>query len=146
MDMAGGGPDSFTANALIAHLFAAQHVDEAAVLRGRFGLAKVQRFYRVADYAVPHAMTLIEKSNATLPDNPSPPPDDARALSAALYGAGLAPDGTFDVEYMLERLASQAIAVRVDRDVAARFGDLGAKTYHEVLASVIGDLRRVYRL
>jgi hypothetical protein len=146
MDMAGGGPDRFTADALIKALFAPRHADEMGALRRRFGLAEMQRFYRVGGYAVPHAMTLVEESNVPVPDNPSPPPSDAPALSAALYHAGVGPDGRFDVTYMLEKLASQSIALRVDRDVTARFGAEATKTYHEVLASVFADLKTVYRL
>lgn len=139
MDLAGGGPDKFTTNKLIAGLFGQQKVAELAALRKKFGLGATTTFFHVSDYAVPDAMGLIQNSDMTMPDNPSPPPGKTKLLAAALYKASISggkvrPDALFDT------LLSQPLRVQLIGHIDAKFGAPARATYYAVLTQVLTDL------
>jgi hypothetical protein len=75
-----------------------------------------------------------------------PAPTDGKALSAALYTAGVTPAGRFDVEYMLDTLVTHPIHVQVMNDIDAKYGVAADGNYHAVLTQAIYDLKSAYKL
>lgn len=145
MNLAGGGPDRYSTNKLVVALFGKHSVAELGRIRKRFGIRRAASFVHVADYAVPRAMEIVQSNNLTIPDNPSPPPNDPKALATALYRAGSNPAGQFEADTLFDRLLSPAIYGQLQRDIAAKYPH-GMDDFRPVLTLVMMDLKNVYRL
>jgi hypothetical protein len=139
MNLAGGGPDKFSTDKLIGALFGKQKAAELAKLRRQLGSATVSTFFAVSDFAVPDAMSLVQKNNMTLPDDPVPAPDNTKALTAALYRAGSS-GGTFSVDAMLDNMLSQPVRDQLVADIDKKFGVHGRASYYAVLTQLGSDL------
>lgn len=139
MNLAGGGPDKFTTNKLMGALFGSRKVAELAKLRKQFGLGALSTFFHVSDFAVPDAMALVQKNDMTLPDDPVPPPDNTKALAAALYRAG-ASGGKFSADAMLDNLLSRPVRDQLVADIDKKFGAPSRAQYHAVLTQLGSDL------
>ncbi len=147
---AGGGPAGFDAQKLIANLTGngPQTQTEIAALTKRFGAADVASFMKTFNYVITDSLAQATTAGVELPSTPVPDPADGKALSAALYAAGVSPRGGYDVEYMLDSLVSHVIHVAVMDDIDAN-PDLGPQAdanYHLVLQQTMLDLKALYKL
>jgi hypothetical protein len=147
---AGGGATSFDAQKLIGTLTGSGPVTQAEVasLTKKFGANNVASFEKTFNYVITESLAQAAQAGIALPPTPAPDPTDGKALSAALYAAGTAPHGAFDVEYMLDTLVSHVIHVAVMNDIDAN-PDLGPKAdenFHAVLSQTMLDLRTAYKL
>ena len=88
----------------------------------------------------------MTKDKVALPATPEPDPKDGKALAAALYTDGMAPDGAFSVEYMLDHLVTHPIHVQVMKDIDAKYGPSADAAYHVVTLQIFQDLKAVYGL
>jgi hypothetical protein len=142
---AGGGAEDFDAqklvNALVGGGPAAQ--SELAKLTKRFGADNLALFVKTFDYATTDSLAQATAGGVALPATPAPDPSDAKALSAALYAAGVAPRGRFDVEYMLDTLWTHVVHVAVMNDIDAnpQFGPKADANYHAVLGQIMQDIK-----
>ena len=121
---------------------------EMASLTKKFGPDNVASFEKTFDYVITDSLAQATTAGVALPATPLPDPADGRALASALYTAGVAPHGGYDVEYMLDSLVSHVIHVAVMNDIDAN-PDLGPKAdanYHAVLAQTMLDLKNAYKL
>jgi len=147
---AGGGPTAFDAQKLVGDLTGNGPVTqtEMASLTKKFGPDNVASFEKTFDYVITDSLAQATTAGVALPATPLPDPADGRALASALYTAGVAPHGGYDVEYMLDSLVSHVIHVAVMNDIDAN-PDLGPKAdanYHAVLAQTMLDLKNAYKL
>lgn len=139
--VAGGGPSDFKTIALLEVLAGSNANAEVAALTRRFGANDVKAFITTFDFVVADALRLVKKNALALPAIPDPDPKDGKALSKALYIAGVEKSGgTFSVEYMLDHLVSHALHVRIMQDVVAKYGVRADATYHVALQQVVTDL------
>ncbi|HEY0614290.1 MAG TPA: hypothetical protein VGC96_06600 [Candidatus Elarobacter sp.] len=146
--VAGGGPAAFDSTKLVGVLAGSLTSAEVAKLSNQFGADNVGSFLKTFDFVISDALALVKKNNVALPSAPAPAPGDGKALAAALYGAGVTPAGTFDVEYMLDRLVTHPLHVQIMNDIDAN-PQLGAKAdgnYHAVLTQAMLDLKAAYSL
>jgi hypothetical protein len=147
---AGGGPADFDAQKLIGALTGngALTQSEMASLTKRFGVDDVASFVRTFDYAITDSLAQATAAGIELPPTPMPDPGDGKALSAALYAAGVAPHGGYDVEYMLDALMTHVIHVAVMNDIDANpeLGPRADANYHAVLGQTMQDLKATYKL
>jgi hypothetical protein len=141
---AGGGPSDFQTTKLVGVLAGSLTSAEVKKLTGEYGQKDVASFLDVFNYVVADALKEVTQAHVALPSTPNPSPTDGKALSHALYVAGESPDGSFDVEYMLDRLVSHPIHVQVMLDIDKKFGRYADANYHTVLQTAMTDLKTAY--
>jgi hypothetical protein len=145
MIVAGGGPAHFKSTALVGTLAGAKTEAEVAKLTKQFGAKQVASFLTVFDFVVADSLKLVAQKKIPLPKQPKPDPKDGKALSAALYTAGVV-DGGYNVEKMLDRLVSHPIHVQVMDDIDQRYGRDADGNYHAILTQAVLDLKAAYKL
>jgi hypothetical protein len=94
----------------------------------------------------PDALKRATEAGVKFPSSPSPDPKDGKALTTALYKAGVDPASGFNVEYMLDRLVSHPIHDQVMDDIDAKYGKTADGVYHSVTLVVFQDLKKAYNL
>jgi hypothetical protein len=138
---AGGGPAKFsTATALTAMLGKATVGAEVAKLTKQYGAAETTQWLKTFDFAVGDALKVATAKGVKLP---APDPTlTGKALAETLVKAGTAPDGTFQIEYLLDKAVSHAIHVQVmdDIDASPAFGKKADLQYHEVSNQAFYDV------
>lgn len=146
---AGGGPAKYsTAAALTAMLGKATVTAEVAKLTKQYGAAAVTAWLKTFDFAVGDALKIATSKGIKLPA-----PDaklTGKALATTLVTAGTAPDGTFQIEFLLDKAVSHGIHVQVMDDIDANpaFGKKADLQYHEAsnqafydVAQALGDTK-----
>lgn len=145
MIVAGGGPKEFSTGKLVGVLAGDKAKAEVAKLTKQYSEEDVKSFLTVFDFVVNDALRIVTEKKVALPSAPDPSPTDGKALSAALYKAGVE-DGKFDVEYMLDSLVSHPIHTEVMDDIDKKFGRKADANYHIILLQAMSDLKSVYSL
>lgn len=145
MIVAGGGPADFKSTKLVGTLAGPATKAEVAKLTKQFGAQKLQSFLTVFDFVVSDSLRLVTAKKIALPKTPQPNPKDGKALSAALYTAGLE-DGRYNVEIMLDHLVSHPIHLHVMDDIDAKYGRNVDANYHIILTQAVLDLKAAYKL
>jgi hypothetical protein len=142
---AGGGAEAFDAQKLLGDLAGSSPPTQSASanLTRRVGAAQMSVFAKTFAFFIRDARAQATTAGMTLPATPVPDPRDGRALAAALYAAGVSPRGAFDVEYMLDTLVTHVIHVEVMNDIDAdpELGPSADRTFHEILAQAVRDLK-----
>src|SRR5664279_5634012 len=145
--VAGGGPADFKTTTLVGVLAGPNANAEVASLTKQFGAPTVKQFITTFDFVIADALRLLKENNITLPAAPTPDPKDGKALSAALYTAGVdGTNGTYNVEYMLDNLVSHPLHVQIMKDIDAKYGVAADANYHVALLQVMKDLKSAYSL
>jgi len=144
--IAGGGPKHFQAAKLISVLAGPLTAAEVAKLKKQYGAKGVQDFLDVFTFAVDDSLAIVTRDKIPLPSTPAPNPSDGKALSAALYKAGITPSGKWDVGYMLETLISHPIHHVVMHDIDEKFTPATNANFHIVLTTAMQDLKSAYSL
>lgn len=146
--VAGGGPADYKTTRLIGVLAGPAAGPEVKKLSDQFGSDNVASFVQTFDFVIADALKLVQQHNVALPSAPAPSPSDGRALSAALYTAGVTPSGNFDVEYMLDHLVSHPLHVQIMDDINndPALGPKADGNYHAILTQAVLDLKAAYKL
>lgn len=144
--MAGGGPKNFNSVTLVKTLTGSKFNAEVTKLTKQYGKTKVGNFLRVFNFVISDSLRIVTAKHIALPSTPSPDPKNAKALAAALWGAGKLPNGTFNVEVMLDRAVSHPIHLQVMKDIDAKYGIGADADYHVILTTAVTDLKSVYGL
>jgi hypothetical protein len=146
--VAGGGPANFDSAKLVGVLAGPLTDAEVKKLSGQFGPDNVGSFLKTFNFVIADALRLVKQDNIALPSTPLPAPNDGKALSAALYTAGVTPAGNFDVEYMLDHLVSHPLHVQIMDDINndPALGTRADGNYHAVLTQAMLDLKSAYNL
>ena len=138
---AGGGPEYYsTANALTSMLGKATVAAEVKKLSGQYGAANVAQWLKTFDFAVGDALKIATAKGVKLP---APDPKmTGKALATTLAKAGTAPDGTFQIEFLLDKAVSHPIHVQVMDDIDANkaFGKKADLQYHEISNQAFYDV------
>jgi hypothetical protein len=144
---AGGGPEHFDAGKLIGVLAGPNTDAEVAKLTKQYGAENVKAFLSTFTYAINDTLKFITAHKIALP-SPSPDPTDGKALSAALYKAGIMPDGRFDIGYMLEHAISHEghVAIMKDMNEDPSIGPRTNAMFHVILTQAMKDLKAAYGL
>ncbi|HEY7994449.1 MAG: hypothetical protein ACHQY2_07100 [Candidatus Eremiobacterales bacterium] len=138
---AGGGPEYYsTAKALTSMLGAATVGAEVKKLSGQYGAANVAQWLKTFDFAVGDALKIATAKGVKLPA--ADPKMTGKALATTLAKAGTAPDGTFQIEFLLDKAVSHAIHVQVmdDIDANAAYGKKADLQYHEISNQAFYDV------
>lgn len=146
--IAGGGPGNFDSAKLVGVLAGPLTDAEVKKLSGQFGSDNVGSFLKTFNFVIADALRLVKQNNVALPSTPLPAPTDGKALSAALYTAGVTPSGRFDVEYMLDHLVSHPLHLQIMDDINndPALGPKADGNYHAVLTQAVLDLKTAYNL
>ena len=144
--IAGGGPKHFQAAKLVSVLAGPMTAAEVAKLKHQYGAKGVQDFLDVFTYAIDDSLAVVTRDKIPLPSTPAPSPSDGKALSAALYKAGLTPSGKWDVGYMLEGLISHPVHHVIMHDIDEKFTPSTNANFHIVLTTAMHDLKSAYSL
>lgn len=146
MIVAGGGPAHFDAVTLLKGLAGADFNAEVGKLTKQYGKTKVGNFLSVFNFVVADSLKLATAAKVKLPSKPYPSPSDGKALAAALWNAGVLPNGGWSVEVMLDRAVSHPIHLQVMKDIDAKYGIAKDADYHAILTTAMHDLKAAYKL
>jgi hypothetical protein len=134
---AGGGPAHFSSAKALTAMVGPKLVNaEVGKLTKQYGAAKVKSWLTVFDYAVDDALGIATKAGVKLPKGNLA----GKQLAATLVKAGLDKDGTFYVEYMLDKAVSHKIHVAVMDDIDKKYGAAADSNYHAVTNQAMYDL------
>lgn len=138
---AGGGATHFsTATALVAMVGKDTVNAEVAKLQKQYGKDAVTQWLAVFDYAVDDSLKHATAAGVKLP---APDPMlSGKELASTLVKAGTASDGTFQIEFLLDKAVSHDIhnAVMDDIDKDASFGKHADLMYHTISNQAFYDL------
>ena len=143
---AGGGPSKFSTVTLFGVLAGPVAAPEEKKLVAQFGKAGFAQYVKTFDFVVDDSLKIVTAAKVKLPAAPSPDPKNGKALAAALYTDGLDPASGFNVEYMLDRLVTHPVHVRVMKDIDAKYGAKADADYHVVTLQIFKDLKAAYKL
>src|SRR5271165_1053831 len=143
--MAGGGPTKFSTVTLFGVLAGDKAKAEEAALTKQYGAERFGQFVKTFDFVIDDSLRIVTEKKVKLPAKPEPDPSNGKALAAALYNDGL-DNGTYNVEFMLDRLVTHPIHVQVMKDIDAKYGATADADYHVILLKVMQDLKAVYGL
>lgn len=138
---AGGGPEYYsTAKALTAMVGAPTVTAEVAKLSKQYGKSNVTQWLKTFDFAVGDALKIATAKGIKLPA--ADPKLTGKALATTLVTAGTAPDGTFQIEFLLDKAVSHGIHVQVmnDIDKDPAYGRKVDLTYHEISNQAFYDV------
>lgn len=109
---------------------------EVAKLTKQYGSATVDTWLKTFDFAVNDSGKIAMSKGYALPmGNLS-----GKQLAAALVKAGTASDGTFQIEYLLDKAVSHKIHVQVMNDIDATLGKKADYDYHRVSNQAFYDM------
>jgi hypothetical protein len=143
--IAGGGPQHFDSVTLLKDLAGKNFNAEVGKLTKQYGKTKVGNFLTVFNFVIADSLKIVTAKKIKLPAMPSPNPKDGKALSAALWNAGVIPGG-WSVEVLLDRAVSHPIHVQVMNDIDAKYGIAKDADYHAILTTAMHDLKAAYML
>jgi hypothetical protein len=146
MIIAGGGPAHFDSVTLVKVLAGKNFNAEVAKLTKQYGKTKVGNFLTVFNFVVADSLKIVTAAKVKLPSKPNPDPKNGKALSAALWNAGVLPNGGWSVEVMLDRAVSHPVHVQVMKDIDAKYGIGKDADYHAILTTAMHDLKAAYML
>ncbi len=109
----GGASDYSTATALTNMLGAATVNAEVAKLTKQYGAAKVNLWLKTFDFAVKDSLKIATSAGIKLPAATM----SGKDLATTLVKAGTAADGTFQIEFLLDKAVSHKIHVQVMNDI-----------------------------
>lgn len=138
---AGGGAEYYsTAKALTSMLGKATVDAEVKKLSAQYGAANVTQWLKTFDFAVGDALKIATAKGVKLPA--ADPKMTGKALATTLAKAGTAPDGTFQIEFLLDKAVSHPIHVQVmdDIDANAAYGKKADLQYHEISNQAFYDV------
>jgi hypothetical protein len=134
---AGGGPANFSAATALTSMVGKPLVDKEVVkLTGQYGEARVKSWLEVFDFAVQDGAKRATEAGITLPKADL----KGKKLAATLVNAGLAPDNTFYVEFMLDKALSHDLHEKVMDDIDAKYGAEADTEYHRITNQAMVDL------
>lgn len=144
---AGGGAAHYSTATALVSMVGKKTVDaEVAKLQQQYGKDAVTQWLATFDYAVNDSLKHATDAGVKLPD-----PDPALTgtkLASTLVSVGTAPDGTFQIEFLLDKAVSHDIHVTVMDDIDAdkSFGKHADLMYHTIsnqafydVAQALGD-------
>jgi len=127
--MAGGGPGKFSTAKAITALAGKKGTDaEVKKLTKQYGADKVSDFLKVNDFAIEDAVKIALAAGVKLPKGNL----KGKALGMELVKLGLDKDNTYYVEYMLDKLVTHDIHLKVMDDIDAKFGQAADANYHKI--------------
>jgi hypothetical protein len=138
---AGDGPANYsTATALTTMLGAPTVKAEVGKLSKQYGAGTVTQWLKTFDFAVGDSLKIATAKGIKLPA--ADPKMTGKALATTLATAGTAPDGTFQIEFLLDKAVSHGIHVQVMNDIDNN-PNLGKKDdllYHEISNQAFYDV------
>ena len=146
--IAGGGPAHFEAGTLVGTLGGPLTKAEVAKLNRQFGEENVAQFLKTFTFAIDDVLHIVTTQHIPLPAAPMPDPANGGKLTAALYAAGVMPNGRFDIGYMIEHLISHKLHVVLMHDINANpaYGPKVNASFHTILTQAMLDLKDAYGL
>ena len=138
---AGGGADHYSTATALVSMVGKDLVDkEVAKLQTQYGKDAVSQWLKTFDFAVDDALKHATAAGVKLP---APDPMlTGKSLAATLVKAGTASDGTFQIEFLLDKAVSHSIhnAVMDDIDNNSMYGKHADLMYHTISNQAFYDL------
>lgn len=136
---AGGGAAKYSTATALTSMVGSKLVNaEVAKLTTQYGKDRVTLWLKTFDFAVDDSLKIATAAGVTLPA----PALSGQKLAVALVTAGVAKDGTFQIEFLLDKAVSHKIHVQVMNDIDKQSG-LGKKAdldYHLISNQAFYDL------
>ncbi|TAM10179.1 MAG: hypothetical protein EPN72_06625 [Nevskiaceae bacterium] len=135
---AGGGPANFSfTNALIATLGMPAVQAEMNKLSKTYGEDKVNTSMRMMTFAVQDAIKRAAESQVKLPEAAD---EKGQKLVTDLVKLGVAPDNTFWVDYLFDRLVTHDLHQQVELDMNAEFGSVPVEETYRIMNQAMYDM------
>jgi hypothetical protein len=140
---AGGGPGHFsTAKAITTIVGPDLTKGEVTKLSKQYSKARIDRFLMVFDYAIADSLKIATAAGVKLPAGTMM----GKPLGEALVKAGMAKDGTFYTELLLDKAVSHKIHMQVMDDIEKKWGVDVDKDYHRIANQAYYDLGVAYKI
>ncbi len=136
---AGGGADSYSTATALTNMVGGTLVNsEVAKLTKQYGSDKVTQWLKTFDFAVKDSLKIATAAGVKLPAATL----SGKDLAATLVKAGTAPDGTFQIEFLLDKAVSHKIHVQVMNDIDKEpgLGKAADLNYHLISNQAFYDL------
>jgi hypothetical protein len=136
---AGGGPTDYSTATALVSMLGKDTVDaEVTKLTNQYGKDAVGMWLKTFDFAVKDSLKIATTAGVKLPA----PALSGAKLATALVAAGQTSDGTFQIEYLLDKAVTHKIHVQVmnDIDSAAGFGKKADLDYHLISNQAFYDV------
>jgi len=134
---AGGGAANYsTATALVSMVGKDTVNAEVAKLTKQYGKDEVTQWLKTFDFAVTDALKIATNAGVKLPE----PAVSGTKLAAALVQAGMTEDGTFQIEFLLDKAVSHSIHVQVMNDIDKQLGKKADLDYHLISNQAFFDV------
>jgi hypothetical protein len=142
---AGGGATKYSTATALTNMIGAETVKaEVGKLTKQYGADAVTTWLKTFDFAVTDALKLATAAGVKLPG----PTLSGKELATTLVKAGTASDGTFQIEFLLDKAVSHNIHVQVMNDIDKEPG-LGKKAdldYHRISNQAFYDVAQALGL
>ena len=136
---AGGGAANYSTATALTNMLGADTVKaEVAKLTKQYGSDKTTMWLKTFDFAVKDALKIATAAGVSLPASTM----SGKDLALTLVKAGTAPDGTFQIEFLLDKAVSHKIHVQVmnDIDKDPSFGKAADLNYHLISNQAFYDV------
>lgn len=137
---AAGGPAHASTMTLLALLAGPNLAKIQAAMEAKYGKDAFTDFVTASDFALQDNAVQLAAAHLSLPASGAPSPKNGKALFAALLAAGSYAKGTYDYEYMLDRLLSHPVHAKVMDDIDARYGKKVDAYYHVIFTAVMQSI------
>jgi hypothetical protein len=111
-----------------------------AAMEAKYGKDAFADFITASDFAMQDSADTLAALHFKLPATGVPSPKDGKALFAALWSAGLYAKGTYDYEYMLDRMLGHATHAKVMDDIDTKYGKKFDAYYHVIFNAVMENI------
>jgi len=136
---AGGGAGDYSTATALTNMLGAETVKaEVGKLTKQYGADAVTQWLKTFDFAVKDALKIATAAGVKLPEATL----SGKDLAVTLVKAGTAPDGTFQIEFLLDKAVSHKIHNQVMDDIDAN-PSLGKKAnldYHRISNQAFYDV------
>jgi hypothetical protein len=137
---AAGGPGHTSTMTLLGVVAGSRLGAVQQAVEAKYGKDAFADFVTASDFAMQDGAATLASLHFTLPATGLPSPKDGKALFAALWSAGVYPKGTYDYEYMLDRMLGHATHAKVMDDIDAKYGKKFDAYYHVIFNAIMQNI------
>jgi hypothetical protein len=138
---AAGGPGHTSTMTLLSLLAGSRLPAVQAAMEAKYGKDAFADFLTSSDFAMQDSAATLASLHFTLPAAGAPSPKDGKAMFAALWAAGVYPNGSYDYEYMLDRMLGHATHAKVMDDIDAKYGKKFDAYYHVIFNALMENIK-----
>jgi hypothetical protein len=138
---AAGGPGHTSTLTLLGVLAGPRLGAVQQAMESKYGKDAFADFVTASDFAMQDSAGTLASLHFVLPATGAPSPQNGKALFAALWAAGVYAKGSYDYEYMLDRMLGHATHAKVMDDIDAKYGKKVDAYYHVIFNAAMESIK-----